>query len=151
MQEHLTLRINLEPVEYQITYGQSLDSLITEVSGKTSQRQQYQEQQVLDGGASLVNAYISTTQQSAVADALTTASSYWYLSLFNVTAKRNHDSPLSDQFNSIHTLTVVQGIVISLSVWVSVCRIQFGETMILAPLLCSFFHAPTISLQPTRI
>ena len=49
--------------------------------------------------------YVSTTQQAAVADALTTTSSYWFLALYNVTAKGSHGSPLSEQSNSIHTLT----------------------------------------------
>lgn len=92
------------PVEYQIIYGESLNPLITEVSGKSSQRQQYQDI-LIDDDLSLVVPSISTTQQSAVADALTTTSSDWYLALYNVTAKGGHGSPLSDQSNSIHTLT----------------------------------------------
>ena len=49
--------------------------------------------------------HISTTQQATVADALTTTSSYWFLALSNVTAKGDHGSSLSEQSNSIHTLT----------------------------------------------
>ncbi len=49
--------------------------------------------------------HMSTTQQATVADALTTTSSYWFLALSNVTAKGDHGSPLSEQSNSIHTLT----------------------------------------------
>ena len=98
------MKQQIVPVEYQLTYGESLDSLITEVSGKSSQRQQYRDI-IVNDDISLVDPSISTTQQSAVADALTTTSSYWYLALYNVTAKGDHGSPLSDQSNSIHTLT----------------------------------------------
>ena len=98
------MRQQIVPVEYQITYGETLNPLITEVSGKSSQRQQYRDI-LIDDDISLVDPLISTTQQSAVADALTTTSSCWYLALYNVTAKGGHGSPLSDQSNSLHTLT----------------------------------------------
>ena len=78
--------------------------MTTEISGKSSQRQQY-EGIIDDVDTSLMIPHISTTQQAAVADALTTTSSYWFLALGNVTAKGDHGSPLSDQSNSIHTLT----------------------------------------------
>lgn len=54
---------------------------------------------------SIITPVISTAQQVAVADALTTTSSYWFLALRNVTARGDHGSPLSEQSNSIHTLT----------------------------------------------
>ena len=91
-------------MEYQFTYDESLNPLTTEVSGKSSQRQLY-EGDLDDGYTSLIIPFISTTQQAAVADALTTTSSYWFLGLGNVTAKGDHGSPLSEQSNSIHTLT----------------------------------------------
>ena len=92
------------PVEYQFTYGETLNPLTTEISGNSSQRQQYRDI-LIDDDLSFVIPRISTTQQAAVADALTTTSSYWYLALYNVTAKGDHGSPLSEQSNSIHTLT----------------------------------------------
>ena len=93
------------PVEYQFTYGATLSPLTTEVSGKSSQRQLY-DGSILDSDeTSAITPLISTTQQAAVADALTTTSSYWFLALFNVTARGDHGSPLSEQSNSIHTLT----------------------------------------------
>ena len=76
----------------------------TEVYGKYSQRQQYRDSYI-DEVLGRVTASVSTTQQAAVADALTTTSSYWFLALNNVTAKGSHGSPLSEQSNSIHTLT----------------------------------------------
>ena len=92
------------PNKYQQTYGESFNVQNTEVSGMSSQRQQY-EAQIKTQNLSVVFPDTSTTQQAAVADALTTTSSYWYMALYNVTAKGSHGSPLSEQSNSIHTLT----------------------------------------------
>ena len=103
-QEDLALQRQIVPVEYQFTYGGSLTTSATKISGKSSQRQLYQGE--LSGfKESVVLPLISTTQQAAVADALTTTSSYWFLALINVTAKGDHGSSLSEQSNSIHTLT----------------------------------------------
>lgn len=109
IQESLALRNQIVPKGYQQTYREGLTPLDTELSGMFSQRQQYEA--VADNSdlsfvaPHLVAPSISTTQQAAVADALTTTSSYWYLALYNVTAKGSHGSPLSEQSNSIHTLT----------------------------------------------
>ena len=92
------------PVDYQSTYRLSLVPSSNYISGKSSQRQL--SEGYLDGGDRSSNfPYISTIQQAAVADALTTTSSYWYLALDNVTARGGHGSSLSQQSNSIHTLT----------------------------------------------
>ena len=91
-------------MDYQSTYGLGLTPLTNGISGKSSQRQLgrvYQD----DDDTSVIIPYISTTTQAAVADALTTTSSYWYLALNNVTARGGHGSSLSQQSNSIHTLT----------------------------------------------
>lgn len=101
-QEDLALGNQIVPTVYQKTYGESLNPLTT-LSGMSSQRQQFLGS-IYDGGTSLVP-YLSTTQQASVADALTTTSSDWFLALYNVTAKGSHGSPLSEQSNSIHTLT----------------------------------------------
>ena len=93
------------PDEYQQTYSESLNVLNTELSGMSSQRQQYVGILIDDEVSLVVEPHISTTPQAAVADALTTTSSYWFMALYNVTAKGSHGSPLSDQSNSIHTLT----------------------------------------------
>ena len=82
----------------------SLDPLTIDISGKSSQRQLYQGE-VLDSKSSAIIPYISTTQQAAIADAFATTSSYWFIALRNVTAKGDHGSSLSEQSNSIHTLT----------------------------------------------
>ena len=91
-------------MDYQRTYRKSLDPLTSELSGKSSKRQLYQGASV-DAETSVATPYISTTQQVAVADALTTTSSYWFLALENVTARGGHGSSLSEQSDSIHTLT----------------------------------------------
>ena len=103
VQENLALQGQITPAKYQFTYKSDLAPLTTALSGKSSQRELYE---LLDNTkTSLVLPSIGTTQQVAVADALTTTSSYWYLALYNVTAKGDHGSSLSEQSNSIHTLT----------------------------------------------
>ena len=104
IQEDLALQKEFLPGGYQETYGDSLNTLSTDFFGKSSQRQQYHDG-LIDDDLSLMVPHVTTTQQAAVADALTTTSSYWYLALLNVTAKGSHGSPLSEQSNSIHTLT----------------------------------------------
>lgn len=104
IQEDLTSEQHVVQKGYQKTYGEGLNALTTILSGTSSQRQQYIDG-LFDDDISIVVPYASTTQQAAVADALTTTSSDWYLALYNVTAKKSHGSPLSEQSNSIHTLT----------------------------------------------
>ena len=104
IQEDLASLKQIVPVEYQFTYGETLTPLTSEISGKSSQRQLYQGE-LTEFKTSVIVPIISTTQQAAVADALTTTSSYWFLALDNVTARGDHGSSLSEQSNSIHTLT----------------------------------------------
>ena len=106
IQEDLALSEQIVPLDYQSSYGESLNTMNDDISGKSSQRQLYKG----DSGdfgpeIAITIPCFSTTQQAAVADALTTTSSYWYLALMNVTARGDHGSPLSEQSNSIHTLT----------------------------------------------
>lgn len=103
-QENLALQKQNMPNEYYQTYNSSLIVSTTELSGMSSQRQQYTAQGNINK-ISVIPPLTSTTQQAAVADALTTTSSYWFMALYNVTAKGSHGSPLSEQSNSIHTLT----------------------------------------------
>lgn len=60
-----------------------------------------------DDGFSSQNVWpgLGTTQQLSPADGLVAAASLWFLSLTNVTARRGHGNPLSDQSASIHTIT----------------------------------------------
>ena len=104
MQEYLAITNQIVPVGYQFNYDVSLGHTTNDIAGKSSQRQLYRGL-IIESNTSVVSPFVSTTQQAAVADALTTTSSYWYLALRNVTAKGDHGSPLSDQSNSIHTLT----------------------------------------------
>ena len=103
IQEDLALTVQIVPVEYQLTYRAGLSPQSVEISSRSSQRQLYTG--AIDSHNTVISPYISTTQQAAVADALTDTSSYWYLALYNVTARGDHGSPLSEQSNSIHTLT----------------------------------------------
>ena len=92
------------PLDYVFTYGVGSTPLTNDISGKSSQRQLLEGEYYI-GDNSVNTPFISTTQQAAVADALTTISHYWYLALHNVTARGDHGSSLSQQSNSIHTLT----------------------------------------------
>lgn len=74
-----------------------------DLSGKSAIRQLYVEQETVFAPH---NEYpgIRTTQHAAIADALVSASSLWYLALTNVTARRGHGNPLSDQADSTHSI-----------------------------------------------
>ena len=48
---------------------------------------------------------MAMTQQAVVADALTNTGALWSLSLTNVTAKKGHGHPLSDQADALHTIS----------------------------------------------
>ena len=103
IQEDLALQVQIVPVEYQFTYRETLVPMPAHISSKSSHRQLYQGE-TTRFKESVTSPLISTTQQAAVADAFTTTSSYWFLALANVTAKGDHGSSLSEQYNSIHTL-----------------------------------------------
>ncbi|KAL8825320.1 MAG: hypothetical protein Q9191_004490, partial [Dirinaria sp. TL-2023a] len=45
------------------------------------------------------------TQHAVVADALTNTGALWFLSLTNVTARKGHGHPLSDQSDALHTIS----------------------------------------------
>ena len=45
------------------------------------------------------------TQHAAISDALTSTGALWFLSLTNVTARKGHGSPLSDQSDAMHTIS----------------------------------------------
>ena len=89
--------------KYMETYRGSLGPSIIDLSGKTSQRQQYHAYN--SGLDPRIAPAGSTTQMVAVADALTTVGTLWLLSLNNVTTKSGRGSPLSHQSNAIHSLT----------------------------------------------
>ena len=104
IREVLALTNQIVPVGYESTYGQGLEPSNFDITGKSSQRQLYRSEMV-ESKTSAIVPYISTIQQAAVADALTNTSSYWFLSLYNVTARSVHGSSLSQFSNSLHTLT----------------------------------------------
>ena len=102
IREYLALGSDELPLKYQEIYLNEESPELFFVSGKSSQRQQYLGQwHELDAH---VAPWCSTTQMVAAADALTIMSSLWSQSLWNVTQKSDHGSPLSDQSDSTHTL-----------------------------------------------
>lgn len=91
------------PVKDQEIYNSQAEPGYFFVSGKTSQRQQYLGR--LSGPDIHIASSSSTTQMVATADALATTATLWFRSLYNVTQKSGHGSPLFDQSDSVHTLT----------------------------------------------
>ena len=101
--EFLALSKGGVPARYRDAYGATYGPGYTELTGKSAARElyiyqdnTYIQQHVYPG--------LSTTQHASVADALASASSLWTLALTNVTARRGHGNPLSDQSNSMHTI-----------------------------------------------
>ena len=74
-----------------------------DVSGKSAIREFYSGQCSTWMAENEIISFTST-QQAAVADALMSASSLWFLGLTNVTAQSGHGNPLSDQSDSVHTI-----------------------------------------------
>lgn len=74
-----------------------------DVSGKSAIREFYSGQSSTWMAENEIISFTST-QQAAVADALVSASSLWFLGLTNVTAQSGHGNPLSDQSDSVHTI-----------------------------------------------
>lgn len=101
--EFLSLGKGAIPGPYTDRYGFTRVPGYVGISGKSAVRRLYLGE--LDDFI-LQNVYpaVSTTQQAAVADALLSAANLWFLSLTNVTARRGHGNPLSDQSNSAHTI-----------------------------------------------
>lgn len=85
-------------------YGFSLAPTSMQLTGQSSIRQYAQD--TVFGENAGENPYMakSTTQQSAVADALTNTAALWTLGLTNVSTNPSHGSPLSDQQNAVHTI-----------------------------------------------
>ena len=101
--EYLSLGKGATPDPYPDRYGVTHTPIYVEVSGKSALRRLYTGE---IENFFLQNVYpsVSTTQQAAVADALVSAANLWFLSLTNVTARKGHGNPLSDQANSAHTI-----------------------------------------------
>ncbi|MCJ1261441.1 hypothetical protein MMC22_001305 [Lobaria immixta] len=80
-------------------YG-TTETPTSRLTGKSSVRQ-------LDIGLEALpyqQAAASTTQQAAIADALTSTGALWFLALNNVTAKSGHGASPADQSNAIHRI-----------------------------------------------
>ncbi|KAL8752595.1 MAG: hypothetical protein Q9184_005675 [Pyrenodesmia sp. 2 TL-2023] len=91
------------PQEYIDRYRILVSQNTMEFTGKSSLRRFYYGRDDSYAGNGRIPVF-GTTQHAAVADALTTASQLWFLSLQNITAIAGHGSPLSDQLDAIHTI-----------------------------------------------
>ena len=89
---------------YQKLYYVKFTPEAIELFGKTSLRQLYCGSHDGKGDAAVRRPVFSSTTQATVSDAITDFGALWYLSLFNVTAKQGHGSPLSQQSDAIHSL-----------------------------------------------
>lgn len=104
IRQWLALGSHSTPDEYTETYNGRIFPDYLSLSGKNSQRRHYRTSDNANNGSHPV-AKGSTTQMVAVVDALTTVANLWLLGLSNVTVESGHGSPLSDQSDSVHTLS----------------------------------------------
>ena len=103
IQQYLAEAKNDIPEKYQALYRQTVVPNAITLNGKNSQRLLYIDED--DFHEPKIAPRISTTPMAAVADAITTTSDLWSLSLFNVTTQSGHGSPLSDQSAAFQYLT----------------------------------------------
>ena len=104
LQQFRLLDHNSLPASWQQIYNTSAPPGDFELFGKVSVRG------LRVGGASTLpfgyaNLITSTTQQAAIADALTVTGNLWFSALVNATTRSGHGSPLYVQSDSIHTLS----------------------------------------------
>ena len=104
VETYLSFRYNLLPWQYVLNYGMSYSPAYVELTSANSLRQlRINDQNALN----LTSGYddvlaVATTQQAAVADALTTTGALWNLAISNVTTK-GHGSILN-QLDAIHSI-----------------------------------------------
>ena len=101
---YLSLTNNLAPLEFQLEYEVTPSPASIQVTGTSSLRQIRINNESPDYGPGYdpVTA-VATTQQAAVADALTTTGILWEVALLNVSTK-GHGSVL-DQLDAVHSIT----------------------------------------------
>lgn len=104
IETYLSLANNLAPLDFQLDYEITASPASIQVTGTSSLRQIRinNENPVYGPGYDPVTA-VATTQQAAVADALTTTGILWNVALLNVTTK-GHGSVL-DQLDAVHSIT----------------------------------------------
>lgn len=104
IENYLSLTNGLLPLSFQFEYGVTTSPASTQVVGASSLRQLQitNEFPDLGPGYDRVTA-LATTQQSAVADALSTTGMLWTIALSNVTTK-GHGSVLN-QLDAVHSIT----------------------------------------------
>ena len=105
IQTYLTLTNSLLPLRYQLQYSTSPSVPFVQVTGACSLRQLLINAQssLEDGPGYDTPLAVASTQQAAVADALSTTGILWNTALQNVTTK-GHGSVL-DQLDAVHSIT----------------------------------------------
>lgn len=104
IETYLSLTNNLAPLSFQLEYGVTLSPTAVQVIGASSLRQLRMANEAPDFGPGYDPVtVVATTQQAAVADALTTTGITWQVAVQNVTTK-GHGSVL-DQLDAVHSIT----------------------------------------------
>ena len=104
IEDYLSLTNNLLPLEFQNDYAITLSPTAVQVTGASSLRQLRITREVTDFGPGYNTVTVlATTQQAAVADALSTTGMLWTLALDNVTT-RGHGS-VQGQLDAVHSIS----------------------------------------------
>ena len=104
IEDYLSLTNNLLPLEFQNEYAITLSPTAVQVTGASSLRQLRITREETDFGPGYDTVTVlATTQQAAVADALSTTGMLWTLALDNVTT-RGHGS-VQGQLDAVHSIT----------------------------------------------
>ena len=100
----ISLQGQITPLLYKNQFGYSQGPSQIGITDRTSIRQLTAEEDEAYLGTG-PRPIISGTQHAAISDALTSTGGLWALSLTNVTARRGHGSPFSDQSDAIHSIS----------------------------------------------
>ena len=104
IQKTLDLTSNATPRNQQMRFGQSIPNEV-EVTGRSSLRQLFNMREIYFDQTKdpLFRAYVASTQQVAIADALTTTGLLWNIAMSN-TSTKGHGSVLN-QLDAVHSIT----------------------------------------------
>ena len=104
IRDYLSLGKQIIPLAYKDQFDAAQSPHKIDVSDRTSIRELSvtEDESYLSSGPRPLAA---TTQHAAISNALTSTGALWFLSLTNVTARKGHGSPLSDQTDAVHTIS----------------------------------------------
>ena len=102
IQETMDLTARSIPRNDAVYYGAEIPSAV-EITGRSSLRQLTSLIATTDEGSPIFTSWIATTQQVAVADALTTTGILWGIAMSN-TSTKGHGSVLN-QLDAVHSIT----------------------------------------------